>query len=116
MTAVLHRSTRRSIPLLGTLGLGVLLLYAARARAEEPAPQPGVEVQARGAVHEAFAEAVTAQAEYGPVVTKQPPDPIQELPPDQKPEGDAYQWIGGYWTFDEDRNDFVWLSGIWRQP
>jgi hypothetical protein len=24
------------------------------------------------------------------------------------------QWIPGYWAWDNDRNDFVWVSGIWR--
>jgi hypothetical protein len=42
------------------------------------------------------------------------PDPIEELPPDQKPEGNNVQWIPGYWAWDEDRNDFLWVSGIWR--
>src|SRR5262249_59769940 len=34
----------------------------------------------------------------------------------QKPEGENVQWIPGYWGWDEDRNDFVWVSGFWRVP
>ena len=34
------------------------------------------------------------------MVPKQPPDPIQELPPDQKPSGQNIQWIPGYWAWD----------------
>src|SRR4029453_3113806 len=50
------------------------------------------------------------------VVKKQPPDPIEELPPDEKPEGDSVQWIPGYWDWDEDGEQFIWISGFWRQP
>ena len=31
----------------------------------------------------------------------------------EKPEGEVV-WIGGYWGWDEDRQDFVWVSGVWR--
>src|SRR5262249_11275619 len=32
------------------------------------------------------------------------------------PAGNNVQWIPGYWSWDEDRNDFIWVSGIWRIP
>ena len=38
----------------------------------------GVEVMARGAVHEAYAEPSEVRPEASPLVTKQPPDPVQE--------------------------------------
>jgi hypothetical protein len=50
------------------------------------------------------------------VVPKQPPDPVPEQPPDQKPEGDNVQWIPGYWSWDSDTSDFLWVSGCWRVP
>ena len=56
--------------------------------AAEPATQEGVEVMTRGPVHEAFAEPVLRDPAPTPVVPKQPPDPVEELPPDQRPEGD----------------------------
>ncbi len=56
---------------------------------------------AKGPVHEAFATTAEAPAET-PTVKKQPPEPIEELPPDQKPEGDNVQWIPGYWSWDEE--------------
>jgi hypothetical protein len=92
---------------------------AARVLSVEPVPQPGsrsrgVEVQTRGAVHEAFARP-TGEPQPGPLVPKRPPEPLQELPPDQKPAGNAV-WIGGYWSWDEQRQDFLWVSGIWRVP
>jgi len=83
------------------------------ARAQQPGQ--GVEVLTRGPVHEAYA----TTAEYpapGPVVAKPPPAPIEELPPDQRPAGDNVQWLPGYWSWDEERTDFVWVSGFWRVP
>ncbi len=83
--------------------------------AQPAQPGEGPEVLAKGPVHEAFA--TTAEAPTAaPVVAKQPPEPIEELPPDQKPEGDNVQWIPGYWHWDEEGTKFIWISGFWRQP
>jgi hypothetical protein len=106
----------------GTLGLSLWCQYgrgAAIGELDEAPPvavdQPeGVEVQARGPVHEAFAEPVIRGPRSTPVIAKQPPDPIEELPPDQKPDGDNVKWIPGYWAWDDERNDFLWVSGTWR--
>ena len=76
--------------------------------------EEGVEVLTRGPVHEAFAETVTFDPEPGIVVPKAPPAAIEELPPDQKPEGANVAWIPGYWGWDDERSDFLWVSGIWR--
>ena len=38
------------------------------------------------------------------------------MPPDQKPAGQNVQWIPGYWSWDVSRNDYLWVSGIWREP
>ncbi len=68
-------------------------------------------VLARGPVHEAYA----ATAEFpvaGPVVDHRHPGPIEELPPDQRPAGENVQWIPGYWGWDEERTDFIWVSGL----
>lgn len=78
-----------------------------------PPPQEGVEVQARGPIHEAYAGPV-AQTQAPATVPKQPPTPIEEMPAEQKPAGDNVQWIPGYWAWDADRNDFLWVSGLWR--
>jgi hypothetical protein len=77
-----------------------------------PVPQ-GIEVLARGPVHEAFATPTT-EPRPTPLVSKKPPPPLDEMPPDEKPEGDLL-WIGGYWAWDDDRSDFLWVSGCWRQ-
>ena len=69
---------------------------------------------ARGPVHEAFAEPAGDRSRARPVVAKEPPEPIEELPPEQKPEGDNVHWIPGYWAWDEEGDDFLWVSGFWR--
>src|SRR4051794_19625437 len=74
----------------------------------------GMQVLTQGPVHEAFAEPVVYDPQPTPEIPKQPPAPIEETPPEQKPEGDNVQWIPGYWAWDDGRNDFLWISGIWR--
>ncbi|HET6573246.1 MAG TPA: hypothetical protein VFG68_06570 [Fimbriiglobus sp.] len=111
----------RSLPLTIPVAVLVATLVAlpTPTAAQQPMPpgQPddGYEVLARGPVHEAYA----ATAEFpvaGPVVAKQPPAPIEELPPAEKPAGENVQWIPGYWSWDEERTDFIWVSGFWREP
>ncbi|MCL4855069.1 MAG: YXWGXW repeat-containing protein, partial [Bryobacteraceae bacterium] len=80
----------------------------------QPGAEDGIEVLTRGPVHEAFAETVTFDPEPGIVVPKAPPAAIEELPPDQKPEGANVEWIPGYWGWDDERDDFLWVSGVWR--
>jgi hypothetical protein len=79
-----------------------------------PALTRGIDVLASGQVHEAYAQPVGLQPEPSPVVPKGPPAPIPEEPPDLRPEGDNIQWIGGYWAWDADRNEFIWISGTYR--
>ncbi len=114
--------------------LAMIALVAGKARAQDvpppppptdpnaaavadPAADPNVEVLTRGPVHEAYAAPVTGgQAEAGVVVPKQPPAPIEEMPPDMKPDAENAVWIPGYWGWDDERNDFLWVSGVWRVP
>jgi len=99
-----------------------LLLTAGVARAQErellqdriALGQAGMEIQTRGPVHEAFAGTMSYDAEPGLVVPGSPPNVIQEVTPDQRPAGQDTAWIPGYWAWDDDRNDFLWVSGIWR--
>lgn len=86
-------------------------MAAQRDRAEADAE---VQVLTRGPVHEAFAETVTFDPRPGIVVPKMPPDAIEELPPEQRPEGANVTWIPGYSAWDDERDDFLWVSGIWR--
>ena len=76
----------------------------------------GGQVMTRGPVHEAFAAPVVHDPKAAPTIDKEPPAPINESPPDQKPAGQNVQWISGYWAWDVSRNDYIWVSGIWREP
>lgn len=87
---------------------------AIAAQEDQATADQGVEVLTRGPVHEAFAETITFDPQPGIVVPKAPPEAIEELPPDQRPAGDHVAWIPGYWAWDEERDDFLWVSGIWR--
>src|SRR5207237_10894809 len=80
----------------------------------EPPEMKGHHILTRGMVHEAFAQPFELQSEPGPVVPKEPPPPVPKLPPAQRPEGDNVQFLPGYWAWDADRNDFLWISGIYR--
>lgn len=77
--------------------------------------QAGPEVLTRGPIHEAFAEVISYNPQPGPVAAKEPPKAIEEVPPAEKPQGD-YAWIPGYWSWDHDRNEFIWVTGVWRIP
>jgi WXXGXW repeat (2 copies) len=88
-----------------------------------PAPAPGddasstpkgAEVLSQGPVHEAFAKPLELDPKPGPIVKKEPPAAIKEIPPEQQPDGDNIVWIPGYWSWDDDRNDFIWVSGVLR--
>ncbi|HEX3149940.1 MAG TPA: hypothetical protein VHR66_17820 [Gemmataceae bacterium] len=94
---------------LSLLALGLVGWLSASAIAADD-----VEVLARGPVHEAYAEPSEREPKPTPVIPKEPPKAIEELPPDQKPEGDNIQWMSGYWSWDDDKKDFLWVSGFWR--
>ena len=97
------------------------------ASAEQPGPQineqsapPAMpaeeqpEVLRRGPVHEAFAEPVTLQAEAGFTAPQPPPANIEEVPPADRPQGQQYAWIPGYWSWDAERSGYVLVSACWR--
>ena len=80
------------------------------------AQSDGVEPLARGPIHEAFANPIDGTPKPGPIIDREPPAPIEEIPPEQKPDDDDVQWIPGYWAWDDGRDDFLWVSGFWRTP
>ncbi|MFO0878667.1 MAG: hypothetical protein U0840_15100 [Gemmataceae bacterium] len=93
----------------------------------DPPPVPGAEqrdragpaepeVLGRGPLHEAFAQPPEQRPRAPFVVPRKPPEPVAETPPEEKPEGDNLAWIPGYWSWDDEREDFIWISGIWRIP
>jgi hypothetical protein len=100
-----------------TLAMMSIGVWVNSAEAMQNSPgdfQPGVDVLTRGPVHEAFAETVTYNAEPGIVVSATPREIIEEVPPEYRPDGINVTWIPGYWAWDDERNDFLWISGIWR--
>jgi hypothetical protein len=99
--------------------VSLIVFLACTAAAQEPPIPPeeqpaGAETLTRGPVHEAFAEPVTLEAEAGFVAPNQPPPNVVEYPPADRPRGDRYVWVPGYWSWDADRNDFIWVSACWR--
>ncbi|WP_435010716.1 YXWGXW repeat-containing protein [Tundrisphaera lichenicola] len=79
-----------------------------------PGISEGAEILTRGPIHEAFAEPIIYDPTPSPAVPKEPPPPVEETPPDQKPEGANVNWIPGYWAWDDTREDYLWISGLWR--
>jgi hypothetical protein len=100
---------------LATYGPGLDPAPTVAAEKTPPVLEQDVHVLASGPIHEAFAEPVALDPEPGIVAPKAPPPLIEEIPPDQRPEGDV-EWIPGYWAWDDERNEYIWVSGIWRVP
>lgn len=74
----------------------------------------GIEVLNRGPIHEAFAQPGADVRGKGMTAPQAPPPPIPELPPDTKPDGNNVKWIPGYWAWDNEKKDFIWISGFYR--
>jgi len=64
-------------------------------------------------IHEAFVMPVR-DALPPLVIARAPPSSQQEQIPPQ-PISDAI-WISGYWSWNENNGDFVWVCGVWRRP
>lgn len=77
-------------------------------------PDADVEAFARGPVHEAFADVYDLNPVTNEVIAQAPPAVVDELPPEQAPTGENVQWISGYWSWDSEAKDYLWVSGVWR--
>ncbi len=74
---------------------------------------PRVKPLMEGPLHEAF---LSPRKDREPAhVVKAPPPPVAERPGIDPPSASA-EWIEGYWEWDANRNDFVWVTGTWRVP
>src|SRR5271169_2017878 len=108
----------------GTLAASAMLLAVCLPASAQDASQPpavpaeempaGSQVLASGPVHEAFAKPVSMDPQAPILVPNQPPENLQEMPPAERPAGANIVWVPGYWAWDAERNDFVWVSGCWR--
>ena len=76
------------------------------------AVQPKVIID--GPLHESFADVERSSHRPNPLIEKKPPEPIDEIQPTEKPKGKNVNWIGGYWYWDRMKDDFSWVSGVWR--
>ncbi len=76
-------------------------------------PTPAVRPVFEGPLHEAFLS--PARDRQAAPVAKAPPMPIAERPGVDPPSPRA-QWIEGYWEWDTNRDDYVWVTGCWRVP
>lgn len=82
--------------------------------ATQPNDAAGIQPLERGPIHEAFADPGAPTRGEGMIAPKAPPPPVPEEPPESKPEGDNVRWVPGYWYWDAQRQDFIWVSGFWR--
>lgn len=102
-----------------SIGLGIAWLglcvgpLPAQSQEETPKGEPVADVLSQGPIHEAFTESMSYDPEPGICVPKAPPRAIKEVPPKERPVGNVV-WIPGYWGWDDDREDFIWVSGAWR--
>jgi hypothetical protein len=122
-------SWRRCFSLLSAFACGIVTTIAAAQPPAAPAPngapaaapagaaqqQGDPRVLDQGPIHEAFAEPIALDAKARVIIDRQPPEPINELPPEVKPDGDNVEWIPGYWMWSDEQLDFVWVSGVWRE-
>ncbi|HCE43913.1 MAG TPA: hypothetical protein DET40_10230 [Lentisphaeria bacterium] len=110
---------RKRLMLFAIAAISLSLAYQSRGEedADNPPPVPAQEqpeVLTKGPVHEAFASPVNLKDSDGITVKVQPPANIQEVPPADRPAGEQFTWVSGYWSWDTDHNGFIWISGCWR--
>ncbi len=82
-----------------------------------PPPVPSEEepeILTSGPVNEAFAQPVTVENDDEMTVPKAPPPDIEENVPAERPSGDQFSWVPGYWAWDSERSEHIWISGCWR--
>ena len=117
-----HLSSPISYPKYPVFFLGTIILIVSsfcglsslKGQNTPPWPEEEAEALTRGPVHEAFASTISYNPEAGPLINKEPPAPIEEQPPELKPEGTNIIWLSGYWAWDDERNTYLWISGVWR--
>lgn len=115
---MLRERFSRKIMVVSVFGTSLLACLTAMA---QPAPEKNgnannFEVVTRGPLHEAFAKQFAQNPTPGMIVDQQPPEPLDEVPPDYRPELQNVQWMPGYWGWDDAAREFLWVSGIWRVP
>lgn len=67
----------------------------------------------RKPVHEAFIPKIGAAIPIEMVANDPPADKIEKPP--TKPNA-LVKWIPGYWSWDKEKNAYLWVCGVWRVP
>ena len=67
----------------------------------------------QGPVHEAFLS-TTTESFILSAITLDPPPAIKEIVPASL--NSQWIWIPGYWEWSTELNNFIWMTGVWRQP
>jgi hypothetical protein len=91
--------------------------YGQATETTPPVPeQESPEVLNQGPIHEGYAQPLDLAPQAGILSPAEPPAEIVENPAAERPKGSEFVWIPGYWAWDTDRTDHVWVSGCWRVP
>ncbi len=64
-------------------------------------------------IHEAFVTPIQGSVILNAIDLK-PPERFTERIPEQP--GPIAEWIHGYWAWNEKKEDFEWICGVWRKP
>src|ERR1700722_3393531 len=102
-----------TLSLLGFACLGSSQEILPPPKGETLPPNP-IEVQTRGPLHEAVAQPFDPKP--GTPIPKQRPASIKEQLPDKMPDAENSQWLSGCWSGDPERQEFLWVSGVYRTP
>lgn len=73
-----------------------------------------IEVLENGPVNEAFITPIGGDNLIFNAISAKPPEPIDERIPLQT--DSQAEWIPGYWAWQNELHDFIWVSGTWRRP
>jgi hypothetical protein len=83
---------------------------------QQAADELGYRVLLQGPVHEAFASHADSASITNPrVYSEKPPVDVREQAPDDPPVGDNMAWVPGYWSWDDQAEKYVWVSGVYRK-
>src|SRR5262249_4605819 len=118
MNAFRHRAVLALIlPCLGLIAAPSLSQQAGfsfRARVGVPAATTAdYQILTTGPLHEGYARPIVYTGVQPVYVQSTPPELISEVAPLERPEG-AAEWVPGYWSFDDQSQRWIWVSGSWR--
>lgn len=91
----------------GQVAFFLTLLNFGIAWSEDNPPSQNTEI------HEGFLTKVSADILLDAYPTR-PPNPINERIPRQSDSNTT--WLAGYWAWNDQKDDFIWISGVWRRP